>query len=268
MKPTAGLAALLLAFAAASAHAADYTLSVEPSYPPEQATQVYQPLLDYLAQATGHRFTLHVPRNYHLLWREIRDDRAVDFVFEEAHLTDYRARRFGFVPLARVAEPTVYVILASPEIAGDGLRGLVGQPLVSMPLPSLGAAMLGELYPNPVAQPDVLSVAASWRDGVEMIFSGEARAAIVPGYIAQLYPNLDEVQRTRSFPGTTLSAAPQVPEDVRAAVRDALLQLHEDPDLFEVLSELGASRFDAANAADYRGSETALRGVLGYREAD
>lgn len=260
------MAALALSLATAAATAADYTVSVEPSYPPAQAEEVYKPLLDYLGKATGHNFALSVPRNYHLLWRDVRNNAKVDFAFEEAHLTDYRTRHFGFVPLARVAEETSYQVLASAEYGENGLDGLVGYRLVSMPSPSLGYALLGELYRNPVSQPDVQSSAASWRDGVEMIFSGEAEAAMVPSYIAQLYPNLVSVHRTRAFPGTAFSASQSVPEDVRQAVRDALLKLHEDPELYPVLAELGASRFEATSAAEYRGHARMLSGFFGYRE--
>ena len=42
------LMAQAMAFTAAPALAANYTLAVEPPYPPAQAEQVYQPLLDYL----------------------------------------------------------------------------------------------------------------------------------------------------------------------------------------------------------------------------
>lgn len=258
------LALIALSLAAAPANAETYSVSVEPSYPPAQAEEVYRPLLDYLGKATGHTFTLKVSRNYHLLWRDIRANAEIDFAFEEAHLTDYRASRFGFEPLARVAEATSYALLAQPDVAERGLDGLVGYRVISMPSPSLGYALLGELYGNPVSQPDIQSTAASWRDGVEMIFSDEAEAAMVPSHIAQLYPNLATVQRTRSFPGSAFSAAATVPDEVKQAVRTALLSLHEDPELFDVLTELGASRFEPTSAAEYRGHERMLSGFFGY----
>ena len=56
-----------------------------------------------------------------------------------------------------------------------------------------------------------------------------------------------------------------VPADVRKAVSDAMLKLHQDDTLYEVLVELGASQFVVANAAEYAGSERLLRGVFGYK---
>lgn len=246
--------------------AADYTVSVEPSYPANQARDVYQPLLDYLGKATGHRFMLRYPSNYDSLWRDIRANMPIDFTFEEAQFTDYRAQRFGFEPLARTVEPTSYALIAAPEVAERGVDALVGYRVVSTPSPSLGYALLIEIYRNPIRQPDVLSTAAGWKDGVEMIFAGEADAAMVPSYIAQLFPNLTEIQRSRELPGRAFSAAKTVPDDVKAAVRQALLKLNADETLYKVIKEIGTTRFEPANASQYVGNQQALRGFLGYRD--
>lgn len=245
-----------------------FRFAVEPSYPPQQAREVYRPLLDYLGRQTGQRFELVAVRNYHSYWRDLRGGEEVDFVFEEAHFTDYRIRRAAFVPLARKAEPAVFVLVAMPEIADQGLGVLVGRSVVSMPSPSLGFAALTAMYPNPVAQPEIRSEASTWRDGVEMVFSGDADAAMVPEFIAQQYPNLVEVSRSRPLPGAVVSAAPSVPEAVRTAVREALLKLTEDPASFDILAELGMSAFVPAQASDYRGSEAMLSGFFGYKPAD
>lgn len=133
-----------------------------------------------------------------------------------------------------------------------------------MPSPSLGFALLAEMFKNPVAQPDIRSEAASWKDGVEMVFAGEADAAMVQTYISDQYPNLVVVQRTRDFPGRALTAAPSVPTEVKQAVKDAMLKLHEDQSVYEVLVELGASKFEPATATEYAGSEQMLKGFFGY----
>ena len=65
--------------------------------------------------------------------------------------------------------------------------------------------------------------------------------------------------------GRAFSASPKVPADIRKKVTDALLRLHKDPALFDVISELGATQFVPATAADYAGNERLLRGVFGYQ---
>jgi ABC-type phosphate/phosphonate transport system substrate-binding protein len=249
---------------AASPGQQTYILTVEPNLPARQAQQVYKPLLDYLAKATGHRFTLRVGANYHVFWRDLRAATKTDFAFEEAHFTDYRIQRQGFVPLVRTTENTRYMLLADAAIAEEGINGLVGYRVVSMPAPSMGYLLLGELYKNPLAQPEVQSVAANWKDGVEMIFAGETEAAMVPNYIANQYPNLVTVSESREFTGRALSAAGTVPAAVRKAVTEAMLKLHEDPALNEVLTELGTTQFITTNRGEYVEDERLLRGVFGY----
>jgi hypothetical protein len=97
-----------------------------------------------------------------------------------------------------------------------------------------------------------------------MVFAQESEGAMVPGYIASTYPNLVSVATSRDFVGRAFSASPKVPPDVRKKVTDALLALHKNPALFDVISELGATQFVPANAAEYAGNERLLRGVFGY----
>ncbi|WP_084695812.1 phosphate/phosphite/phosphonate ABC transporter substrate-binding protein [Arenimonas donghaensis] len=259
------LLTVAMALAAAPAMAANYTLAVEPNYPPAQAEMVYQPLLDYLSASTGHKFKLKTAANYHVYWRDLRAGMKVDFAFEEAHFAGYRMGRLGFTPLVRTAEPTRYSLVADSMIAEEGTAGLIGRPVVSMPSPSMGYLLMLEIYRNPIAAPEIKSVGTGWRDGVEMIFSQETQAAMVPNYIAQLYPNLVVVSESREFVGRTLSAAGTVPSDVQDAVAEAMLKLHEDPGSYEVLVELGASSFVDAPASDYTRSESLLAGVFGYK---
>jgi ABC-type phosphate/phosphonate transport system substrate-binding protein len=258
------LALLFSIFATGAASAADYTVSVEPNYPAGQAQQVYKPLLDYLSRATGEHFVLRTAGNYHVFWRDLRAGTPVDFAFEEAHFTDYRVNHQRFTPLARVADPTKYVLLVDSGNQAAGANGLIGRRIASMSAPSLGYLLLGELYKNPIAQPEIQSAAASWKDGVEMVFAGETDGAMVPGYIAQTYPNLTSVATSRDFVGRGFSASPRVPAALRKKVADALLRLNNDKSLFDVLSEIGATQFVPAGASDYAGNERLLRGVFGY----
>jgi ABC-type phosphate/phosphonate transport system substrate-binding protein len=260
IKALAGFVASLLF--AGTALAADYTVTVEPNYPPAQALQVYKPLMDYLSRATGQHFILKPSANYHVYWRDMRAAVPVDFAFEEAHFTDYRINHQRFSPLVRVQDPTKYVLLADSASATDGTHGLIGLRIACMSAPSMGYLLLGEWYKNPIAQPEVVSTAASWKDGVEMVFATESEGAMVPSYIAQTYPNLVPVATSREFVGRAFSAGPTVPLDVRQKVAAAMLKLRSP----EVLGEIGATAFVPAVAADYAGNERLLRDVFGYQQ--
>lgn len=261
-------AALCLALAGimatGGASAADFNLAVEPTHTPERAREVYQPLIEYLASATGHNFKLVTARNYAFYWNDIRNRKDLHFVFDEAHFTDYRIQRFGYEPLVKSSVPSSYTLLTQEMVEEGQVDAFVARSLVTMPAPNLGFALLLEYFPNPMQQPDVRSMASSWRDTVEIVFAGEADAAMVPTWLAEQYPNLMSVVKTREFPGAAVSASQDVPADAKAAVRDALLRLHEDPNLYEVLNELGTQQFVEATATEYRGSEAMLKNFYGY----
>jgi ABC-type phosphate/phosphonate transport system substrate-binding protein len=245
--------------------AAELTMMVEPFYTPERAAEVYAPLIAYLGTATGHRIELVTPRNYHFFWRDVRQNVATDLLLAEPPITDYRIQRFGAEPLVRTAEPTSYTLLASDALENPSLESLYGRNIVTMPSPSLGFALLLEFFPNPVSQPNILSSASSWRDGVEIVFAGEADATIVPAWLQAQYPNLVPLRSSREFPGIALSASSALDPQVKAEIKAALLKLHEDPSVYEVLNELGITRFEAATVAEYSGAERMLREFYGYR---
>ena len=136
--------------------------------------------------------------------------------------------------------------------------------IVSMPSPSLSYLFLNELYPNPIAQPEISSIAQTWKDGVDIVFAQEAMAAMVPVYIAEQYPNLQSVHLSRALPGRSINAAKGVPADVSKAVANAMLNLHKNAQLIDVLTELGTTQFIPTTAAEIQGNQKMLRRVFGY----
>lgn len=261
------LLALGIASTCALAAAAEYRFTPEPVYPPDAAREIYQPLMDYLSQATGETFKLVLPANYSTYWRNILKEDITDFSYDEAHFADYRITRSNFVPLARTAEPTSYTLLADAEFEGKGVDALFERTIVTMPSPNLGYSVLMQFYPNPVHQPNIISGAASWRDAVQTIFSGEASAAIVPSWliVSGGYPNLVAIKKSRDYSGPAVLAAPSVPEALRIKVRDALLELDDRPQLADLLMQLGISRFVKASSTDYSGDLQALEGFYGFK---
>ncbi len=226
---------------------------------------MFKPLVEYLNKTTGHKIILVTPRNYHFFQREVRNNTPVDLVFEEAHFTDYHIKHYNFEPLVKTAEKTSYTLLGSDQLKAPTLDALVGHSIVSMPSPSLGYALLIEFFPNPVAQPNILSTAASWRDGVETVFAGEADAAIVPTALKDQYPNLLTIKTSRAFSGPAISAAAALDPKVKQDIKVALLKLHENKDYYSVLSELGITKFVEANATEYDGAQKMLKGFFGFQ---
>jgi ABC-type phosphate/phosphonate transport system substrate-binding protein len=252
----------VLTTASSAVFAANYTFNVEPAYRPERIEEIYKPLMAYLDKATGQHFTVVTARNYHFYWRDIQAGTKADFAFDEAHLTDYRIQHGHYEPLVHTVEPTSYTLVTNVDIGNKGVAGLVGHSIMTMSAPSLGYALLLEFYPNPVLQPDIRSSAAAWTDAVDSVFAGEADAAMIPTRLKEQYPNLTPVKTSRQFAGQCVSAAADVPAEVKEKVKDALLKLDASEDTAKLLFELGVTKFVPATAKDYAGNEQVLASYL------
>jgi ABC-type phosphate/phosphonate transport system substrate-binding protein len=248
-----------------TASAATFTLAVEPTYTPEQAQEVYAPLLAYLNKSTGHTFTLRVAPSFNRHWHDIQTNAAVDFAFEEAHFADYRRQSAGFVLVARTQEDSQYaIVVADQAMANEGASGVVGRRVAGLGAPSMGYVLLFDGFRNPLSQPELSSPGTKWSDGPDLIFSGDVEGAVVPSYLAEENPALMVAWRSRTVPGRALVASPRVAGDVRTRIRDALLKMHEDPAAFAVMNELRTQRIVPADPAAYNGMERLLASQFGY----
>jgi len=235
---------------------------VHPDYPPDQARLVYEPLVEYLNEVAGLDIELVVERNFHRYWLEARRNNAPALILEDAHITAWRMREFGYQPLVTTLEPMTYSLLSSAALADDDLQDFVGRRISTLPSPSLGYLALARWFPNPLQQPQMLSTATSWLDAVEMVFSAEADAVVAPANLAARYPNLYPVATSPELPGLTLSASPAVPDDIRQRLIEALTSLHDNPDHHAALFELDINRFVEADPADYAGLEEWLGSIF------
>ena len=243
--------------------AMELTLVGQPSFDEYRANLVYSPLVEYLNQVTEHTITLQTPRDFTRYWQDIRAGRTPELVLDDAHIMDYRIRQQGYVPLARVQEPLTFSLLTSGNMADDPLEDFVGRIISTLPAPSLGYVVLSGWYNNPMVQPVVASTAQTWRDGVEIVFAMEADAAMAPSFIAERYPNLYPVDSSEEFPGLTLAASPEVPEEVQAEIREAMLNMASDESAQAVLTELYTEGFVEASAEDYEGYADLLSVLFG-----
>ncbi|QKK02534.1 MAG: PhnD/SsuA/transferrin family substrate-binding protein [Pseudomonadota bacterium] len=245
---------------AAGSESADiFMLQGHPIFTPDQAELVYRPLVNYLNAVLPYRFDLSIAPDFHRYWLGIRRGDTPHLVLEQAHLTAFRMSRYGYTPLARSMTPVSFSLLTSANNADASLQDFVGRRISSMPAPSLGYLVLISWFDNPMQQPIIESNASSWLDAVEIVFSMEADAAIVPNNLVERYVNMINLRTSRDFPGVTLSASPEVPVSIQEEIRDALLVLHEDPDHFSAVHELDIERFTEAREAEYEGLEEMLR---------
>lgn len=234
-----------------------------PVYPSEQTELVFSPLADYLSEITSFEIRLVTVRDFHRYWLNVRRGEMPDLVIEDAHLTAWRMVNQDYTPLVRANRPQTYQLLVTDELADASLADFAGRRVSTMPSPSLGYMHLNSWFRDPLHRPSFMSGASSWEECADIIFSGEADAAIMPSELAELYPNLHSVRESDPVPGLTISISPEVDPQIHDTIRAALIVLHDQPHYFSALNELRVEQFVPAEPAEYQGLERMLDRLFG-----
>jgi phosphonate transport system substrate-binding protein len=259
-----GLLAMLLICSNIS-HAEEYHLAIQPILPQKELVNDFQPLADYLSQATGHTISIHTERNFLFYWTKMRKGReGFDLVLDAAHFTDYRIKNQGYKVLTKFPDTVSFSVVTGEDSFILDAEELIGSRVATLPSPSLGALRLEEMYPNKMRMPHFV-----WEYNttvvIEKLRSGEIDAAIIPSRLASTYSDLNIVLTTEPVPHMGLSASPDVPEDVASKIQSALLNADKTPEGKKLLEALRLQAFQPADADTYDGYSRLLEGVFGYK---
>jgi hypothetical protein len=253
------LAALLGGTAAADAP--PLVLAIQPVQREAATHTTYQPLADYIGRVTGRKCVLLTHTGFFSYWYTIHQGKNYDLALDEAHFTDYRIQKLGFTVLVKAPDMVTYsLVMLSKQAVIDPAR-LVGRPIATLGIPSVGAARLNALFPNPSRQPITIEV-DSLEQGMQMLLDGKVHAAILPTPFVNQQKTLGAKVRvvllTEPIPNIALSAGPGVAADVRETLRKALLDADKNDAGRQMLRAMGWDKFDPATAAIYSGQSRIL----------
>ncbi len=240
-----------------------YHLVVQPIQSPEVTRASFQPLVDYLRNATGADIQLVTARNFVSYWQTMKKGEQYDLILDAAHFTDYRIQHMGYKPLAKVASVVSLSLVTDENHPVFEARELIGKPVALLSSPSMDAVRLAQLFPNPLRQPVVVRVNDS-REAAEKVREGKAAGALLPTPMVNAFPFLYTVTTTAQVPHMALSAAPTVPQHLQQKLRQALLDADKTPEGRALLDALNFESFEAADAKTYAGYGKLLQGVYGY----
>jgi hypothetical protein len=180
-----------------------YTLVIEPTFPVEQGKQVYEPLRQWLSQKTGHDIEVIIDNNYYFYWRNANGNRMPDFTLDAPHIAAFRAKNKQYTALATTIEPLSFHLISLDEPAqGQSVQEfLTSKKIVMLPNPSLATIFFKQWFTDLFSAPDKDVTALSWQEAIEIVFDGSAKAAIVPDWMYNLYPNFTSLLQSESMPG-------------------------------------------------------------------
>lgn len=245
----------------------ELVLAVQPILDEEQTRKVFQPLCEYLAKATGRACRIFTSPNFYAYWDNVRQSKAFNLVLDAAHFTDYRTQKLGYEVLAKIPDTVTYTLVTRENDLVLDASELVGKRIATLGIPSIGAARLNGLFPNPVRQPVVIEVGAAEK-AMRMLLDGKVNAAILPTpIVSQQMANgagVYVVLTTDPIPHIALSASSSLDASTRTALRNALLAAHNSDDGRKMLKLIGFERFDPASTAVYAGQGKILKEYWGY----
>jgi ABC-type phosphate/phosphonate transport system substrate-binding protein len=257
---------LLCATVAASAQTPSLLLIVEPLHGENETRRAFQPLADYLNKRAGVGVTIVAKSNFFSHWETVRRGTGYDLVLDDAHFTDYRVQKFGFIPLVKFPGNESYsLVVAAPKTVSDPLQ-LAGKKIASFGPPSIGAMRLNAMFPNPARRPAIIEVTSA-EDGLRMLMKGQVQAAILPTSVVGSYlahGNIALLATSEPTPHMALSVAAHVSPNVREKIRDVLLRADKSPDSKQLLQGLGVEYFELATPAIYANQARMLRDFWGY----
>lgn len=245
----------------------ELVLAVQPILDEEQTRKVFQPLCEYLAKASGRACRIFTSPNFYAYWDNVRQSKAFNLVLDAAHFTDYRNQKLGYEVLAKIPDTVTYTLVTRDNELILDTSELVGKRVATLGVPSIGAARLNSLFPNPARQPVTIEVGAAEK-AMRMLLDGKVNAAILPTPIVSQQmasgAGVSVVLTTDPIPHIALSASSSLDAGTRAALRNALLSAHTRDDGKKMLKLIGFDRFDPASATAYAGQGKILQEYWGY----
>lgn len=243
-------------------------LVIQPILSPENTREAFRPLADYLSRVTGRPCVIITMPNFLSYWEFVRKPASYELVLDAAHFTDYRIQKMGFRPLVKVPDTVSYslVVLADNPVF-DPIE-LTGRTIATLGPPSIGAARLNSLFPNPSRQPIVVEVESS-EEALALLLKGHVQAAILPTPIVSQQMasgggGLYVVTTTEPIPHIALSASPTLDPVLAERIRTALLNADKSDEGRAMLKAVNFPKFDPATPEIYAGQSNLLKQYWGY----
>lgn len=242
-------------------------LAVQPVLGEAQTREAFRGLAEFVGKVNGKTCVVRTQPNFMAYWEAVRKGDEYDFVLDAAHFTDYRIKKLGYTVLAKIPDSVSYTLVVRDDNPIIDPMELVAKRVATLGIPSIGAARLNAMFPNPVRQPFIVEVDSAEK-GMEMLLQGKVVAAILPTPIVSQQMStgggVSVVTTTEPIPHIALSAAPSVDPGVRERLRQALLEAERTPSGQAMLKSIGFERFVAATPALYHDQARVLQEYWGF----
>lgn len=229
-----------------------------------RASKLYSPLVDYLnARIEGARLVLMVPKTHNDLDEGLRSGQYMFSLGSPLHTV--RATEQGYHVIAKKADDQQFygVFLVRRDSGIKRVSDLKGKKVSYPNLSGVAANILPKQFLKAhgidVNRDIVNHYVGSHESSIQHVYMGEAAAGVVREFAwkefqkthAKEAAELEVKWRTDSFIDQGVVAHRDAPAELSARIVKLLLGLHETDEGRILLSNMDATKFEAANNATY-----------------
>lgn len=233
-----------------------YSFAVVPQFERRRLVEIWNPIVDAVAARTGLNLKLTTTLSVADFERQLSAG-AFDFVFTNPYHILMERDRQGYIPLVRGRAPLRGLLLVPKDSPVTSVRDLDGKTLAVPSVNALGASILiradlERLYGVRVVPRDVKTHASVYLHVANgLVECGGGVQKVLDEQEPGVRDRIRVLYTTRDMPSHPVAAHPRVPEAVREAVRQALLDLQATPEGAALLARVPMRPAVATSMEDY-----------------
>lgn len=204
----------------------EYIFTAPPRESQKRASEIYEPIAEYLSIVTGEKFTYRHPGNWAEYSRGMLN-REYDLAFDGPHFVSWRIKNIDHDAIAKLPQLHIWrVIVRSDSTDINTLDDLVGKKVCAPKSPNFGMLTMMSHYTNPDKEP-IHVITKGWKDGYNAVVKGKCVATVLPKTNHKKFdPELTNTRAIHThlpYPNQAFTAGPNLTPELKSKVIETLL---------------------------------------------
>lgn len=265
--PFLAAALVLLTFSLSAVQAAEPLIfSTAPTHSTKKTLEIYQPIVDYLSEATGREIIINTASTFVDYNNNLQNNRY-HIIFDGPHFVGWRMDKFGHTPVARLPGYIKIVVVVKKDSKISSMDQLSGQRVCSFPSPNMLTMAFFEHYTNPIRQP-VPVPARGFKGLAQCLQRDDVVAAVLRDKMWAKMKNKENFKilfaPDKSYPERTFTLSPGIDADTRKKITYALLSSQGQEYLQGLLKTFKRDRLVPARPEEYKDLGLLLTPIWGF----
>lgn len=249
----------------------EFIFATAPTHSAEETQKLYNPIMKFLSNKTGKKFTLTIPSSF-IQYSSHMQAGKYDMVFDGPHLSAWRIDRQEHIPIAKFPGKIKIVIAAKEESILSGMQDLqYGIRVCSFTPPNMLTMAMLSYFPNPSKQPNIIRV-QGFKKLIQCLKSGKGNAAVLRDKLwgkakkSGASKGLKIIATpTKGYPERTFTVGPKIDRELRIKITQLLLSEEGRKVSAPLLNKFKKKNLIQAKPEEYLGLSNLINTVWGFQ---